>query len=508
MTGASASVASTPSAAGTPHGSTMKGNRMVTGGLTQQHAMWLEDQRKIPCELAAEMGVVSSGTALGFQFRQNGQLRFTKFRSADKRFWIDPTGAVLHLWNEDALCDPSLPEAPRIITEGEFDALAFLVAGATHVGSVPNGAAGKPGEGDIVPTEDRQFQYLWDGSRLKSGLANAKKIILATDGDQPGLILRDELAIRLGRHRCWFVTYPEGCKDANDVLVKYGADAVMDLIADARPMVPNRLVSFADIPEQGHVARYSTGWSDLDQRVMICPPELMVVTGTPGAGKSQWTLALCANLARVHGLKGTILQFEDKPHRNKRDLLRYANAWAGQDKGISGSPAEWVGRMFRTISPDESVDSDVDFDLAWVRNAIEEAATRHGCKWVLIDPWNEIEHCWKVNETETAYTNQALRDLKKLSRRFQILLIVVAHPSKGGGMNKSIDEFTLYDVSGSAAWKNKADHGIIVHRVKDSMVTTVKVDKCKDFETMGSVGSAQMTFLPDKSTFTFLKHGN
>ena len=42
-----------------------------------------------------------------------------------------------------------------------------------------------------------------------------KKIILATDDDQKGRVLRDELAVRLGRSRCWFVTYPKGCKVAN-----------------------------------------------------------------------------------------------------------------------------------------------------------------------------------------------------------------------------------------------------------------------------------------------------
>jgi twinkle protein len=485
----------------------MKGNYMQ--GLTQQHAAWLEDIRKIPCELAAETGVESSGTALAFQFRQNGQLRFTKFRSADKRFWIEPSGAVLQFWNEDALCDPSLPEAPRIITEGEFDALAFLMAGATHVGSVPNGAAGKPGEGDIVPTEDRQFQYLWDGSRLKPGLANAKKIILATDGDTPGLILRDELAIRLGRHKCWFVTYPEGCKDANEVLIKHGADAVMDLIADAKPLVPNKLVKFSEIPNPGEAPRYSSGWRDMDKHLMICPPELMVVTGTPGAGKSQWTLALCCNLARLHGLKGTILQFEDKPYRNKRDLLRYAEAWANQEKGgIAERPAAWVDRMFRTISPDESADGDTDFDLKWVRSAIEEAATRHNNKWILIDPWNEVEHVWKVNETETAYTNQALRDLKKLSRQFQVAIIIVTHPSKSSGMTKTVDDFTLYDISGSQAWANKADHGIIVHRAdKQSVETFVKIDKCKDYETMGRPGTVKMKFDFEHATFNYVGPG-
>lgn len=474
--------------------------------LSQPHAEWLEEKRKIPCETAAEMGIVSSGQNLVFEFHQNGNCRFRKFRTPDKRFWIEPRGSQLQFWNESELCNPSFPDAPRIITEGELDAASFKVAGATHVGSVPNGAAGKPGEGDIVPSEDKQFAYLWDGPRIKSGLATAKKIILATDADPPGQILFNELAIRLGRNRCWYVTYPEGCKDANDVLVKHGPDAVSDLIADAKPLVPNRLVKFSDIPNRADAPRFSSGWSGLDKHLMIVPPELMVVTGPPGAGKSQWTMALCCNLARIHGLKGAILQFEDNPERNRRDLLRYARSWTNQTSGgITEAPEAWVDRMFRTIAPSESFDADTDFNLAWIHEAIDEAAGRHGARWVLIDPWNEVEHIWKVNETETTYTNQALRDLKKLTRRHQIALIIVTHPTKGGAIAKTIEEFSLYDCSGSAAWKNKADHGIIVHRNDaSSMETHIKIDKSKDFQTMGRPGIVRMAFAPERATFNFV----
>ena len=65
-------------------------------------------------------------------------------------------------------------------------------------------------------------------------------------------MLREELAIRLGRDRCWYVTYPQGCKDANDVLQRFGeergVEILTDMIADARPMVPSRLVKFSEIP--------------------------------------------------------------------------------------------------------------------------------------------------------------------------------------------------------------------------------------------------------------------
>ena len=478
--------------------------------LSIEHAKWLEAVRKIPCEIAAEMGVVSKGENIAFEFRQSGVPSFIKIRrelveggESSKTFWIEPKGSELCLWNEDCLKEPS--EAPLIITEGEIDALSFLTAGATHVVSVPNGSPiDKPGEDQIKPREDNAFRWLWDGGKLKAGLQNFSKIILATDDDNKGRVLRDERAVRLGRSRCWWVRYPDGCKDANEVLIAHGADVLQDMIADAKPIVPSRLVPFSEIPSRADAQRFSTGWSAFDEHFMLAPPQLIVVTGRPNAGKSQWTLALVANLARIWGLKGTILQFEDNPERNRRDLLKYAKTWKDQPQnGIKEDPVKWVDRMFRTISPNEDKEEAGDFDLAWLHTAIEEAATRHGCRWVVIDPWNEIEHLWGRQDTEATYLNRALRQLKRLSRRYQIAIIIVAHPTKEGGKSKTIDDADLYDVNGGAVWNNKADLGVVVWADNVSTLDRkVKVAKSKDFSRMGRPGTVQMRFEPEHATFS------
>lgn len=480
--------------------------------LSLEHAKWLEAVRKIPCEVAAEMGVVSKGESIAFEFRQNGVPSFIKVRreivengESSKTFWIEPKGSALCLWNEDCLKEPS--EAPLIITEGEFDALSFLAAGATHAVSVPNGSPLEaPGKGEIVPSEDNAFRYLWERGKLKAGLQSFGKIILATDDDHKGRVLRDELAIRLGRSRCWWVRYPDGCKDANEVLVAHGPDVLQDMIADAKPIVPNRLVPFSEIPSRADAQRYSSGWAEFDQHFMLVPPQLIIVTGKPNHGKSQWTLALVANLARLWGLKGAILQFEDNPERNRRDLIRYAKAWCNQPRnGIVEEPAAWVDRMFKTISPNEDMDDEGDFNLDWLKSAIEEAATRHGCRWVLIDPWNEVEHLWGRQDTEATYLNRALRQLKRFGRRFQIAIFIVAHPTKEGGKAAAVEDATLYDINGGAVWNNKADLGVIVWA--ENVATPdrfVKVAKSKDFTRMGRPGIVQMRFETEHATFSCL----
>ncbi len=484
--------------------------------LSAAHAQWLEEKRQIPSELAAELGIVSKGVNLVFEYRRNDVLlwRQVRYEKPDGKTFacfapdgrtLKEAGIALSFWNEDNLLDPSTPEAPRIITEGQFDTASVREAGYSHVGSVPNGATDRPGEGEIRPDEDHQFQYLWELKderwRLRGGLATARKIILATDGDKAGRVLRDELAVRLGRNRCWFLTYPPGCKDANEVRLKHGVEGVRALIESAKPMTPSQLVSYRDIPRSSG-ATYSVGWQQFDRHFMLCPPQLIVVTGRANEGKSQWTLAVVANLARIHKMKCAILQFEDNPDRNRDDLLRYAKTWArdSHDWGI-GDPEDWVHRMFVTIAPSEARDEDEDFDLKWLEARIEEAILRHGCKIVLIDPWNEVEHMWGRQDTEALYLNRALSHINRLKRRYGLAIFIVAHPRNDVAKAK-IDELSLYDINGGAAWRNKADLGVVIAGDRATFERDVKVDKSKDFHRMGIPGTVTMRFDPKTGSYT------
>ena len=72
-------------------------------------------------------------------------------------------------------------------------------------------------------------------------------------------------------------------------------------------------------------------------------------------------------------------------------------------------------------------------------------------------------------------------------------MIVVAHPTKDVSGRDGVRTPTLYDISDSAQWYNKADHGLIIERDSDTDITTVHVAKSR-FEDAGERGAVKMRF--------------
>lgn len=482
-------------------------------GLSEGTAAWLERERGIPVEVAARCGCVTVNGRLAFEYRKDGVLQYRKIRietEDGKSFARDRKGAETCLFLEHVLqTDPDL-SSPLVICEGEIDALSLVSAGVANVVSVPDGAQMEEiGKGKIDPLEDKTFGWLWDENGLKPHLAQFERVILATDSDKKGRVLREELAVRFERWRCDYVTYPNGCKDANEVLVRFGAAELARCIEEAKPIVPSRLVSFGDIPDRGTGEIYPSGFKGLDDELKfgMIAPEFMVITGEPGSGKSEFAAILGANLANYCELPGAILQFEDRTIRVRDTLTRYAvSNVAGVNNAAEGRA--WVNRWFRTIEPEQNLAENVDYDIAWLTTTLREARVRHGCRWVIIDPWNELEHIWDRSQNEASYTNEALRKLKRISRALQIILIVVAHPSKEGGRQKDITDMDLYGISGAAAWANKADHGLIIHRPdKAKQDVYVKVAKSKDHMLMGTPGIVRMRYWPASGQYKFVGMG-
>lgn len=431
-----------------------------------------------------------------FPFISDGKIVGRKFRDSAKNIWQE-TGSEQIFWNNDIIDHPDLQSGKQslVITEGEPDALSFIEAGYPFTVSVPNGAPPASNEPVFIPEEDTKFAFV---QKAWQRLKNIKRIILAVDNDAPGKRLLKELAMRLGEARCLTVNYPEGCKDANDVLVKYGVEAVYDLIAAPIPYPISGLYKVSELPPEPAVEPMTTGWGRLDEYLMVYTPCFMVVTGKPNEGKSTWTTQLVAQLAIHHGWNITISSFEMMIKPFVTDALTSVY----RDLSPHGNPEQWLHDHFNFIIPRSDDDTDSLFDIDWLLERAAAASVRYKSKVLLIDPWNELDHTFSKHESHTDYVGRAIRSIKRFARDHDMLVIVVAHPTKTASEKKKASEIDLFDIADSAHFHNKADLGAVIARIENSYESNVFIKKVRYQPRFGRRGMVPLTFSPHTGTFS------
>ncbi len=442
-----------------------------------RHKEWLA-KRGLRSDTAEKLGVTtrsdSRGNWLVFPYRLGGVLVNRKFRlTAEKQHEMD-TGGRLCLWNADTLKSQRVVDhgGSVIITEGEFDALAAIQSGFQSVVSVPNGA---PSDRIDDPVNSNRYRFLWES---RDDLERVKKFILATDGDGPGLALAHDLASILGPERCEFVSYPEGCKDLNETLLKHGDCALAQVINKAKPFPVRGLYSLDDFPDAPPVQSMATGIECIDPYMAIVPGTLTVFTGYSNMGKSTVMNTIIAH-AIANAVPVCVASFETAPKPILRDGI--AKALIGcSDYEFNGHPmhksacAE-VGGSLRIVS--NALDENLEFDIDTFLDTVRIAVLRDGARLVVLDPWNELEHKRARDESLTEYVGRAIRRVKAFARRYNVAFWIVAHPTKP---QKGVNQMpSLYDVSDSANWSNKADYGLVYHRpdktVNEAQLAVVKV---------------------------------
>ncbi len=461
--------------------------------ISPQVLKWFQEKRKISektlkaTKIYSEMrrlnGDVTARETIVFPFIFNGIAVNHKYRNGAKEFGQTPGGKQV-LWNVDILSDPRLQknEAPLIVCEGEIDALSFIQIGCPAV-SVPNGAS--------FPKGDELPEYLKSAWEL---LEPIKRIILATDGDKAGKPLAKYLAERLGEARCYTVTYPEGCKDANDVLQKYGEEEVQRLVFEAKAYPISGLYSYSELPDEPDLRPVTTGWRRLDEHLQLYHPSLLVVSGIPNSGKSKWINQLAAQVAIFHGWNVAIASLEGRIAYTTNSLKA-----VHRELFPKGNTDQWLNHHFQFIlKDDEEADS---FDIEWFLDKARVAVIRHGARMFIIDPWNEVEHSTRKNEMMTDYCGRAISQIKKFAREYNVLAVIVAHLTKSGG-NKNPDDINPYDIADSAHFFNKCDQCAIISRIQGSNEATIRIEKIREQPATGRRGKVPITFDPYTDTFS------
>lgn len=395
-------------------------------------------------------GVGEHKGAIALPYYEGGKLVLMKFRPAhkpkpgEKKGWREPGGKAV-FWGMN-LCTP---DKPLVIVEGEMDALALDEAGIPNVVSVPNGAE------DLTCVDN-----CWDW------LQRFKRFILWTDNDEPGQKLERNLIQRLGAGRCSVVR--AGRKDANEVLVFDGKDAVRRAVQEAEPVPMEGLIKLSQVPllDYRDVERVRSGISGIDRIIGgFMMGELSVWTGINSSGKS--TLLGQTLLEAIDQGYSVCVYSGELPAR----VFRYwidlqaagpANVVMHYDE-IRGRdvphPNQEAIKKIRAWYDDKFFLYD-SFGAAKDRQIIEVfeyAAMRYGCRLFMVD--NLMTTVFSDSDKDF-YRQQSnfIGMLKDFAHRHDVHVHVVAHPRKTEG------RLTKMDVAGSGDITNRADNVFSVHR--------------------------------------------
>lgn len=277
---------------------------------------YLLEDRNLTEEVLAKYKIGESGDSIIFPFLlPDGELALAKRRKAEDSADTIPTQGgcepVLFGWQ-------AVPEDAReiIITEGEIDALSWAAYGFPAM-SVPFGG-GKGAKQQWIENEYERMDRF-------------ERIYIATDMDKPGDEAAEEIASRLGRHRCLRVNLPH--KDANECLVKgVLPEEMARTLADAKHLDPDGLRKASEYtdnvialfwPSDGTHQGYRTPYGAISNKLLFRPAELTLWTGASGAGKSQ-ILSDCAVDWIKQGSRICLVSLEMKPVQTLKRMCKQA----------------------------------------------------------------------------------------------------------------------------------------------------------------------------------------
>jgi len=415
-----------------------------------------------------------------FNYFRKGVLTNIKYRGKDKTFKLHK-GSELIFCNLDSLIGKKV----GYITEGEVDELTLIECGywndESGVVSVPNGAT----------KDHNNLSYI---DNCIKEIDHIKQWIICTDDDANGRKLREDIAVRLGKEKCKYITY-KGKKDINEIHVAEGVQGVIDCCSNPQSFPIEGVFTIEDF-DKPLEDMYHNG---LDKGVDLQIPNFnlnivkgywTVLTGTPGHGKSEFLDYIVLNLVKYSQWKGAYYSPENRPtelHISKLARKLIGKDWEGS-KRMSLEDLKFVkdylNRRVWFIRPEKG------FTLTSILEYIRMLLIAYGLDFFVIDAWNKLEH----KETGIDYMGRSLDEIAAFCELHKVHGFIVAHPKKGVRTKDGKWEVpTLYDISGTADWNNKVDNGICINRNFFTGETTAYIQKVK-FGHWGKVGHSTYKF--------------
>ena len=405
-----------------------------------------------------------AGSLINIKYR-DGRKHFKLFKGAEKVFY-----------NLDNIANTS----ECVIVEGEMDVLSLHEAGIKNSVSVPNGATLGNNNLDYL---DNCIDYFVD----------KEKIIIAVDNDEAGQALQAELIRRLGAEVCYVADFDD-CKDANEYLIKYSKEELAEVISKAKPVPLENVTTFRDVEEEvidcvenGFKPGFQIGLSNFDDIFSTYTGQFITVTGIPSSGKSDWVDQMCIGYNRNYSWKTAYASPENTPtYLHAHKLVR--KLWSGMPSKSDVGSERWKNITEHVNDNFYFIDME-RYSLDAILKKGAELVKRKGIKCLVIDPYNKVRDLSGNMSDVNMYTMEYLTKIEIFARKYDVLVIIVAHPTKMyKDNNGNIEEPTMYNIKGGGEWYDASYHGLLVHRNYELKTVKVKVLKVK-FQNLGENGA-------------------
>lgn len=353
---------------------------------------------------------------------------------------------------------------PLLIIEGEGDCMSAIEAGYFNTVSVPLGAG--------------NFHWIEENWEW---LEQFDSIIIASDNDEAGLKMRKECIYRLGSWRTKYVEYPKEkildngkkmpIKDMNDALQAFGAGYVMSLIVNAKDVPVASVVDFTEVDDLdiSDMQGVTTGLKPLDKELIkIFYGTLSVLSGRPASGKTSLIDQIIANT--IDDGESVFLFSKEMPERMSTNWFNFilagrrnlAEKVSNDGEKYHVVPFETKKKIQEYYRRKLYIYKDTEpNDINSVMKSMEDCVRKYGVKLLVLDNLMMLDLSCSEAEKNTAQTN-LVNDLIKFASKFNVAIILVAHPRKTQAMNTDIE---MYDIAGTSNIINLAMRSIGLRRV-------------------------------------------
>jgi twinkle protein len=446
--------------------------------------------RGISLETAKACKLAQKGDLIAFNYYKGDTVTGAKYRSInDKKFFQHPNCkkylyGINDIENTDTM----------VIVEGEFDKLAFYEAGIKNVVSVSQGA---PNEGQEIGTKlqclDNSIDYIKD----------KKRVILACDNDPNGRYLTKVLIERFGANRCAVIEFPEGYKDANDILLNLGAEKLRQLVEEAKdtPIAGVRTLQQAsskmwDIYDNGYRKGVPTNIKELNGVFSFYKMWWGLWHGIPNSGKSAFVHFLMMCMSVHHGWKWAVFSPEHYPEEDfyidMVEILTGRNVEPSKPNRLSEEEFQaamtFIDEHFYFVYPQVDHLKNTSEN---VLDKIRELKLSKDIDGFLIDPYNQLLR--ESGENIDVYLERSLSEIDVLCNTHNLNGNIVAHPRT---LYKEKDQEDYkkpspYQIAGGAMWYNKAYTIGNVHRPfnqsdKKNRMVEIDIQKVKSHKRVGT----------------------